>query len=69
MATSGAAAGAYGAPPPGLRMVNSMQDNMPNPFGNWMRSADSGPGWDRVARCAAAVPVGIALLSYLYVMF
>ncbi len=30
---------------------------------------DSGPGWDRVARCAAAVPVGIALPSYLYVMF
>ena len=35
-ANAEAAAGAFGAPPPGLKMVNTPQDSVPNPFQAWL---------------------------------
>ena len=35
-ANADSTAGAFGAPPPGLKMVNMTQDSVPNPFVKWL---------------------------------
>ena len=50
--TADSAARAFGAPPPGLKMVNMTQDSVPNPFQQWLDYDDCGAFGDRVASVA-----------------
>ena len=48
-ANAESASGAFGAPPPGLRMVNVTQESMPNPFQKWIVADGGGSLGDCVA--------------------
>ncbi len=51
-ANADSTSGAFGAPPPGLKMVNMTQDSVPKPFEKWLDYDDCGAFGNRVASVA-----------------